>query len=73
MLSTRALTLKIQYLKSNHPYASKASAFLIVMTDLFLVIRVLTRQTIAEDKKTYRLYMLRFSVKLLFSSFVLSA
>ncbi|OBT61853.1 hypothetical protein VE03_08824 [Pseudogymnoascus sp. 23342-1-I1] len=73
MLSVRATTLTKQYLGGGNLFASRICAALVIMADIFLVARMFRLQSIGEDKKTYRFYMLRFSFETLLASFILSA
>lgn len=73
MLSLRATTLTRQYLEGGSLYGSMICAALVIIADIFLVVRMFMLQSIKEDKKTYRLYMLRFSFETVLASFILSA
>ncbi|KFY34498.1 hypothetical protein V494_06733 [Pseudogymnoascus sp. VKM F-4513 (FW-928)] len=73
MLAMRAITLTRQYLEGENLYSSRICAALVVLADVFLVARMFRLQSIPEDKKTYRFYMLRFSFETLLASFILAA
>ncbi|KFY14108.1 hypothetical protein V492_02849 [Pseudogymnoascus sp. VKM F-4246] len=73
MLAVRAITLTRQYLEGGNLYSSRICAALVVLADVFLVARMFRLQSIPEDKKTYRFYMLRFSFETLLASFILAA
>ncbi|OBT78037.1 hypothetical protein VF21_03168 [Pseudogymnoascus sp. 05NY08] len=73
MVSVRATTLTRQYFGGGNLYASRICAALVIMVDIFLVARMFRLQSIGEDKKTYRFYMMGFSFETLLASFILSA